>query len=103
MMNIRTLTLSPLFAEFKGQKMHQKMKNACTKKITRFAQTRKVSDAIRQTLWSSTSLRAPIIGLKGSKEAFSQAIYRMEASKWTTNSFKDYPQILSKSFQFDHL
>lgn len=24
MMNIRTLTLSPLFAEFKGQKMHQK-------------------------------------------------------------------------------
>ena len=93
MMNIRTLTLSPLFAEFKGEKMPKRMKNPCTNKITRFAQTRKVSDAIRQTLWSSTSLRAPIIGLKGSKEAFSQAIYRMEASKWTTNSFKDCPYI----------
>ena len=63
----------------KARKCTKNMKSKGTNKITRFAQTRKVSDAIRQTLWSSTSLRAPIIGLKGSKEAFSQAIHRMEA------------------------
>lgn len=83
--------------------MSKKWKTPAQKKSQDLHKPYKVSDAIRQTLWSSTSLRAPIIGLKGSKEAFSQAIYRMEASKWTTNSFKDYPHILSKSFQFDHL
>jgi len=45
-----------------------------------------VSDAIRQTLWSSTSLRAPIIGLKGSKEAFSQAEDCLREAKKKINS-----------------
>ena len=89
MMNIRTLTLSPLFAEFKGEKMHQKHGKQMHNK--------KSQDLHKLARWATPSVK-----LCGVPRPY---VLPSSASRAPKRPFPrpSITHILSKWFQFDHL